>query len=173
MTLIRSAAFSLLSAALFLFMPAASNSALAEDKTVEDGKYFDKDGNPTYNVKPDGTVDWYTFSGFRRYHSECHVCHGPEGKGSTYAPALVESVKTMSYDDFKAVIIQGRQRIGASEQSVMPSFGTNLNVMCYLDDMWVYLRARSAEAIAPGRPPKRDDKPKSFVEFENECLAQK
>ena len=48
----------------------------------EDGKYFDKDGNPTYNIKPDGTVDWYTYSGFRRYHSECHVCHGPDGMGS-------------------------------------------------------------------------------------------
>ncbi len=43
----------------------------------EDGKYLDKDGNPTYKVIADGTVDWYTYSGYRRYHSECHVCHGP------------------------------------------------------------------------------------------------
>ncbi len=56
----------------------------------EDGKYFDKDGNPTFKVAADGTVDWYTYSGFRRYHSECHVCHGPDGMGSTYAPALAE-----------------------------------------------------------------------------------
>src|ERR1700740_3818102 len=62
----------------------------------EDGKYFDKEGNPTYKVTADGTVDWYTYSGYRRYHSECHVCHGPDGMGSTYAPALAESVKTMS-----------------------------------------------------------------------------
>ena len=55
----------------------------------EDGKYLDAQGDPTYNVK-DGTVDWYTFSGYRRYHSECHVCHGPNGAGSTYAPALKE-----------------------------------------------------------------------------------
>src|SRR5215471_18131458 len=54
----------------------------------EDGKYLDKDGNPTFKVGSDGTVDWYTYSGFRRYHSECHVCHGPDGEGSTYAPAL-------------------------------------------------------------------------------------
>ncbi|MDU6672587.1 MAG: cytochrome C, partial [Bradyrhizobium sp.] len=51
----------------------------------EDGKYFDKDGNPTYKVTADGSVDWYTYSGYRRYHSECHVCHGPDGMGSTYA----------------------------------------------------------------------------------------
>jgi hypothetical protein len=26
----------------------------------EDGKYLDKEGNPTFKVAPDGTVDWYT-----------------------------------------------------------------------------------------------------------------
>ena len=66
----------------------------------EDGKYMDKNGNPTYKVAPDGTVDWYTYSGYRRYHSECHVCHGPDGMGSSYAPALKDSLKTMSYADF-------------------------------------------------------------------------
>ena len=54
----------------------------------EDGKYFDADGNPTFKIQDDGTVDWYTFSGYRRYHSDCHVCHGPDGVGSSYAPAL-------------------------------------------------------------------------------------
>ena len=48
----------------------------------EDGKYLDKEGNPTFKIT-DGTVDWYTYSGYRRYHSECHVCHGPDGMGST------------------------------------------------------------------------------------------
>ena len=32
----------------------------------EDGKYFDKEGNPTYHINPDGTVDWYTYSGYRQ-----------------------------------------------------------------------------------------------------------
>ena len=35
-------------------------------------------------------VDWATYNGYRRYHGECHVCHGPNGLGSTYAPALAE-----------------------------------------------------------------------------------
>ena len=30
----------------------------------EDGKYFDKEGNPTYKIQADGTVDWYTYSAF-------------------------------------------------------------------------------------------------------------
>src|SRR5436190_18839294 len=65
----------------------------------EDGKYYDKEGNPTFKVQSDGTVDWFTYSGFRRYHSDCHVCHGPDGEGSSYAPALAKSLKTVSYAD--------------------------------------------------------------------------
>ena len=51
-----------------------------------------------------------THSGFRRYHAECHVCHGPEGEGSTYAPALVDSMKTMTYDEYLGVVASGRVR---------------------------------------------------------------
>lgn len=144
----------------------------ADGKTEEDGKFSDKDGNPTYSIKPDGTTDWYTFSGFRRYHAECHVCHGPEGQGSTYAPALVDSVKTMSYEDFQAVIIQGKKRVGASDNSVMPSFGTNRNVVCYIDDIWVYLKARSDGAIPAGRPAKKDAPSEVFKANETACLQQ-
>jgi len=59
------------------------------------GRYYDKQGNPTYKIQADGTVDWATYSGFRRYHSECHVCHGPDGEGSTYAPALSHSLQSI------------------------------------------------------------------------------
>jgi methanol metabolism-related c-type cytochrome len=139
----------------------------------ENGKYFDKDGTPTYNVKSDGTVDWYTYSGFRRYHSECHVCHGPEGEGSTYAPALKESLKRLSYSDFLEVVVNGRKNITAAEESVMPAFGTNQNVMCYIDDIFVYLRARANDAVARGRPQKRAEKPADAIEAETVCLGQK
>ena len=138
----------------------------------EDGKYFDKEGTPTYNVAGDGTVDWFTYSGYRRYHSECHVCHGPDGMGSTYAPALIDSVKRLSYQDFIAVIIQGRQNVGTSAQSVMPSFGTNKNVVCYLDDIYVYLRARADGAVERVRPPKREDKPQAAIDAEKTCLGE-
>jgi hypothetical protein len=32
----------------------------------------------------------------------------------------------------------------------MPAFGTNPNVMCYLDDIYAYLRARSDGVIGAG-----------------------
>jgi methanol metabolism-related c-type cytochrome len=138
----------------------------------EDGKYFDKEGTPTYKIAADGTVDWYTYSGYRRYHSECHVCHGPDGEGSTYAPGLKDSTKTMSYADFMEVVVNGRQKVGASQQQVMPSFGVNSNVMCYLDDIYVYLKARADGALPRGRPGKREDKPDAATKNENTCFGR-
>lgn len=137
----------------------------------EDGKYFTEDGIPTYNIAEDGTVDWPTYSGFRRYHSECHVCHGPEGEGSSYAPALKESAVNMDYYDFVDVVVNGRQKVNASENSVMPAFGTNVNVMCYLDDIYVYLKARGTDALPRGRPAKKEAKSDVIRETEEACLG--
>lgn len=138
----------------------------------EDGKYFDKAGNPTFKVAADGTVDWSTYSGFRRYHSECHVCHGPDAEGSTYAPALKNSLKTLSYSDFASVVVAGRQNVTTAQENVMPAFGTNLNVMCYLDDIFVYVRARADDAIGRGRPAKHEEKPESAAKAETSCMGQ-
>ncbi len=138
----------------------------------EDGRYYTEDDIPTYNITEDGAkVDWLTYSGFRRYHSECHVCHGPEGMGSTYAPALKDSAIDMDYYDFVDVVVNGRQKINAAENSVMPAFGDNPNVMCYLDDIYVYLKARGTEAVPRGRPAGREDKTDAIREAENACLG--
>jgi methanol metabolism-related c-type cytochrome len=146
-------------------------AALVEAAYEEDGKHFTEDDIPTYKVAEDGTVDWYTFSGFRRYHSECHVCHGPDGEGSSYAPALKKSALEMDYYDFVDVVVNGRKNVGASDNSVMPSFGDNKNVMCYLDDMYVYLRARGTDAIPRGRPGKKDRPSETFRENEDACMG--
>ena len=137
------------------------------------GKYEDKGGNPTYKISEDGTVDWFTYSGFRRYHSDCHVCHGPNGEGSSYAPALATSLKTMSYVDFNNVVTNGRQNVNSSNDKVMPSFATNANVMCYLDDIYVYLRARANGAWGRVRPEKHEDKPDAATKNENTCMGNK
>jgi methanol metabolism-related c-type cytochrome len=139
----------------------------------DNGKYADKDGNPTYKIGEDGTVDWYTFSGFRRYHSDCHVCHGPNGEGSSYAPALANSLKTLSYTDFTNIVTNGRKNVDAANDKVMPSFASNVNVMCYLDDIYVYLRARANDAIPGGRPPKHEDKPEAARAAEASCTGIK
>lgn len=41
-----------------------------------------------------GEVDAATYNGFRRYHTACNYCHGPDGLGSTFAPSLVEQLLT-------------------------------------------------------------------------------
>lgn len=144
--------------------PAQDKFAAAYD---QDGKHFTAEDIPTFTVAEDGTVDWYTFSGFRRYHSECHVCHGPDGQGSSYAPALAKSAVTMDYYDFVDVVVNGR----VHGNSVMPSFGTNLNVMCYLDDIYIYLKAVGADAIPRGRPQKKAEKPDAFTQAEDACMG--
>ncbi|MCP4073727.1 MAG: c-type cytochrome, methanol metabolism-related [Hyphomicrobiales bacterium] len=136
----------------------------------EGGKYFTEDDVPTYNIAEDGKIDWPSYSGFRRYHSECHVCHGPEGEGSSYAPALKVSAIDMDYYDFVDIVVNGRERVSASVNSVMPSFGENANVMCYLDDIYVYLKARGTDAIPRGRPRKKEPKSDAIREAENVCL---
>ncbi|CAM5767220.1 hypothetical protein LMIY3S_02088 [Labrys miyagiensis] len=163
----------LASVALLAFIGAAGTAAADPTKPAsnEDGKYYDANGAPTYNVGPDGKVDWYTFSGYRRYHSECTVCHGPDGAGSTYAPALVDSLKHLNYEQFTAVVVQGRKDVNTANQKVMPTFGTNRNVMCYLDDIYVYLRARSDGALARVRPENHEDKPQSAKDAETACMG--
>ncbi len=153
----------------------AADAQKADNLTAaysEDGRYFTADDVPTYNVQADGTVDWPTYSGFRRYHSECHVCHGPEGEGSSYAPALKKSAIAMDYYDFVDTVTNGRKRVDAAENSVMPAFGTNPNVMCYLNDIYVYLKARGADVVPRGRPQKKEPKSDAIRADEDACLGK-
>lgn len=157
---------------------ACGGFAFAEDvsdptavKKTAEGKYLDKDGNPTFKVAADGTVDWYTYSGYRRYHSACHVCHGPDGMGSSYAPALKDSLKVMSYADFLTVVASGRKNVTSSQDNVMPAFGDNPNVACHMDDLYVYLRARANNAIGRVRPAKHEPKTEAYAKQEDACMG--
>jgi methanol metabolism-related c-type cytochrome len=160
---------------LLLIAPveAAAPNVPAGSKAVKDegGKYLDAKGDPTYNIGPDGKVDWYTFSGFLRYNGTCDVCHGPDGSGSSFGPDLTHSLKSISYSEFKAIVSGGKQNVTTSEQLVMPAFGNDKNVMCYLDDICVYLRARSDGVLPRGRPASHEDKPPEAKSFEDSCMG--
>ena len=160
--------------ALLLAGPLSAQDGPGDPAAVEDdeGKYFDANGFPTYHIAEDGAVDFPTYSGFRRYHSECHTCHGPDGMGSSYAPALVDSVQTLDYLDFTYVIVNGRENVHGGTQNVMPSFGDNPNVMCYLDDIYVYLRARGQGELPRGRPAEKEAKTEAFgADEEDACMG--
>ncbi len=149
--------------------PAGGNPVGDLAKTIEgiaftDGRYRNKEGNPIPVVTKDYTVDWATWQGFRRYHDACHVCHGPNALGSTFAPGLAESLKTMDYETFFGVVVGGRVRETSGTTYVMPAFGEDRNVMCYLDDIYTYVKARSInaategkEGLPAGRPNGRED----------------
>ena len=104
-----------------------------------------------------GWMDFATYKGWRAYHAECHVCHGPDAMGSTYAPSLMVSLQEgLSYDDFFNVIMNGRgEAEGAQKGNVMPAFGANTNVAPHVEDMYRYVKARADGKIRRGvRLPK-------------------
>jgi len=163
--------FGAAAAAVVMLTALAVTASAGPSVRSEDGKHYDKNDTVTYDIKVDGTVDWYTYSGFRRYHSECHVCHGPDGAGSTVAPSLIDSLKSLSYEDFFEVVANGREVIRTDKTSKMPALGTNRNVMCYLDDIYVYLKARSDGVLPRGRPKKKVAKSKQAREDEDACIG--
>jgi methanol metabolism-related c-type cytochrome len=142
----------------------AAIQAAAKDAGLEfkDNRYRGKDGHPAPAATKDYKVDWATWQGFRRYHDACHVCHGPNALGSTFAPALAESLKTMDYETFYGTVVGGRIANRGGTTYVMPAFGEDKNIMCYLDDIYTYIKARSLNSegkggMPPGRPNGRED----------------
>lgn len=128
---------------------AAEEAAVSENEAAE-GEEVEWEDKPYEYV--DGKVDFGTYNGFRRYHSSCHVCHGPDGLGSTYAPPLIESIGHIGYEGYLEAVVNGIENVSTAEQSVMPSFGEDPNVMNYVDDIYAYLKARADGVIGRGRP---------------------
>ena len=128
----------------------------AVDQVSEDQLESCRDDNSLVEEQY-GWMDFSTYKGWRAYHAECHVCHGPDAMGSTYAPSLMVSIQEgLSYDDFFNVIMNGRgEKEGAQKGNVMPAFGANTNVAPHVEDMYRYVRARAEGKIRRGvRLPK-------------------
>ena len=60
-----------------------------------------------------------------------------------------------------------------AQENVMPAFGDNPNVACYMDDLYVYLRARSTEAWGRQRPAKKEEKTEAYKKAEDACMGNK
>ncbi|MGL4397185.1 MAG: c-type cytochrome, methanol metabolism-related [Hyphomicrobium sp.] len=151
--------------------PWADLAKSSDGVTFKDGRYRDAKGVPTPLVTKDYQVDWATWQGFRRYHDACHVCHGPNALGSTFAPSLADSLKTMDYETFFGTVVGGRERDAGGTKYVMPAFGEDKNIMCYLDDIYTYVKARSTGAMPPGRPAGREDISQYAKKAAAECMG--
>jgi mono/diheme cytochrome c family protein len=95
-----------------------------------------------YGKVVDGTkVTPGVMEGFRAWRaSACDRCHGANQEGLV-GPSLIESMKTISKDDFKKTITEGRVEKG------MPSWKESKTVMDHMDDLYAYLKGRSDGAI--------------------------
>jgi hypothetical protein len=123
-----------------------------------------------------GVVDPHTFTGYLHYEGTCYWCHGQDATGSTFAPSLVEALRTLSHDEFNNIVVNGGvlngRSVGYSTSNifVMPAHGSNPNVMCFLDDIYAYLKGRSDGVIGRGRP-EHEPVPQTEKNQEDACLG--
>jgi len=104
----------------------------------------------SYKIYPDGKVNFATFRGANMYGNVCGPCHGLNAQGSSFAPSLVESLKTLSYGDFVQIVTEGRTGTQGQGTSVMPTFGDSPSVAKNIPSIYAYLKARADGAIGSG-----------------------
>ena len=100
---------------------------------------------PLYKVVDGNKVDGQTLNGWRTWRSlACERCHGAAQEGMV-GPSLVNSLKVLTPDEFKNVVLHGRAAKG------MPNFDGSKQVVDNIDNLYAYLKGRSDDAIKPGR----------------------
>ena len=97
-----------------------------------------------YTVKDGNQVDAKTLMGWKTWRAmACERCHGASQEGLV-GPALVNSLKVLTKDQFHTTITQGRVEKG------MPNFGGVKMVTDNWENLYAYLKGRSDGNIAPG-----------------------
>ena len=100
---------------------------------------------PPYKVVDGTKVDGQTLAGWKTWRAmACERCHGAAQEGMV-GPSLVNSLKTLTPEEFKATVLHGRIVKG------MPNFDGSKMVVDNIDNLYAYLRGRSDGAIKPGR----------------------
>jgi mono/diheme cytochrome c family protein len=96
---------------------------------------------PLYKVVEGYKVDAETMKGFRTWRAAaCDRCHGANQEGMV-GPSLVNSLKTLTKEEFVKTVTNGRLEKG------MQSFGSSPQVMENMDQLYAYLKGRSDGAI--------------------------
>jgi mono/diheme cytochrome c family protein len=99
---------------------------------------------PLYTVKDGNQVDPKTLAGWKTWRAmACERCHGASQEGLV-GPALVNSLKVLTKDQFHTTITQGRVEKG------MPNFGGVQLVQDNWENLYAYLKGRSDDNIAAG-----------------------
>ena len=117
--------------AVLLCVGVAASAAIAQDKPAA------QSSNKLYTVVDGYKVDSATMNGFRAWRAAaCDRCHGANQQGLV-GPSLIESLKTLSKEDFVKTVRDGRLDKG------MVSFATSKTVMDNIDNLYAYLKGRS------------------------------
>jgi mono/diheme cytochrome c family protein len=99
---------------------------------------------PLYTVKDGNQVDPKTLAGWKTWRAmACERCHGASQEGLV-GPALVNSLKVLTKDQFHTTITLGRVEKG------MPNFGGVKLVQDNWENLYAYLKGRSEGNIAAG-----------------------
>ena len=124
----------------FALMIAVTSTSTADNAPQQTSS---SSGAP-YTVKDGTKVDAATLAGWKTWRAlACERCHGAEQEGLV-GPALVESLKVLSKEDFHTTIMNGRPEKG------MPSFSGSQMVMKNWEGLYAYLKGRSDGKIQPG-----------------------
>ena len=121
-----------------------SAAALIASRTAETAQAADQNSAAPYTVQDGDKVDPKTLDGWKTWRAlACERCHGAEQEGLV-GPSLVESLKTLSKEDFKTTVINGRPEKG------MPPWGASEMVQKNWEGLYAYLKGRSDGKIKPG-----------------------
>ena len=98
-----------------------------------------------YTVKDGNKVDAKTLAGWKTWRAlACERCHGAAQEGLV-GPALVDSLKVLTKEEFHTTIMNGRLEKG------MPPFNSSKMVTENWEGLYAYLKGRSDGQILPGR----------------------
>jgi hypothetical protein len=121
--------------------------ALSTASAAEDAKQAKPEAASTalYQVQDGNKVDARTLMGWKTWRAlACERCPGAQQEGLV-GPPLVETLKTLSKEDFHTVMMNGRAEKG------MPPFNGSAMVNENWEGLYAYLKGRSDGKIAPGR----------------------
>ena len=121
-----------------------SAAAPPASRTADTAQAADSDAAAPYTVQDGDKVDPRTLEGWKTWRAlACERCHGAEQEGLV-GPSLVDSLKTLSKEDFHTTVINGRAEKG------MPPWGASEMMQKNWEGLYAYLKGRSDGKIKPG-----------------------
>jgi cytochrome c553 len=129
---------------ILMMVVLALSSASAADDTPQAQTSAESSSSDLYQVQDGTKVDPKTLNGWKTWRAlACERCHGAQQEGLV-GPPLVESLKTMSKEDFHTTLMNGRPEKG------MPPFNTSPMVNQNWEGLYAYLKGRADGKIQPG-----------------------